>query len=34
MFFTKKSLFHVEKIARLFIEVMMDYRTRKRYLLA
>ncbi len=29
----KKSLFHVEKIARLFIEVLMDYRTQKKYLL-
>jgi putative transposase len=29
----KKSLFQVEKIARLFIEVMMDYRTQKKYLL-
>ena len=29
----KKSLFQVEKIARLFIEVMMDYRAQKKYLL-
>ncbi|HEY1938117.1 MAG TPA: transposase [Candidatus Angelobacter sp.] len=29
----RKSLFQVEKIARLFIEVMMDYRTKKKYLL-
>jgi putative transposase len=29
----RKSLFHVEKIARLFIEVLMDYRTQKKYLL-
>jgi putative transposase len=29
----KKSLFQVEKIARLFIAVMMDYRTQKKYLL-
>jgi hypothetical protein len=25
----RKSLFHVEKIARLFIEVMIAYRTQK-----
>jgi hypothetical protein len=24
----KKSLFHVEKIARLFIQVMMEYRQK------
>jgi putative transposase len=29
----RKSLFQVEKIARLFIEVLMDYRTQKKYLL-
>jgi putative transposase len=29
----KKSLFQVEKIARLFIEVMIAYRTQKKYLL-
>jgi putative transposase len=29
----RKSLFHVEKISRLFIEVLMDYRTQKKYLL-
>jgi REP element-mobilizing transposase RayT len=29
----KKSLFHVEKIARFFIEVMLQYRTKKKYLL-
>ena len=29
----RKCLFHVEKIARLFIEVLLDYRTRKKYLL-
>ena len=29
----RKSLFQVEKIARLFIAVMMDYRTQKKYLL-
>ena len=29
----RKSLFQVEKIARLFIEVMLDYRTQKKYLL-
>jgi putative transposase len=29
----RKCLFHVDKIARLFIEVMLDYRTRKKYLL-
>ena len=29
----RKSLFQVEKIARLFIEVMMDYRTQKKFLL-
>jgi putative transposase len=29
----RKSLFQVEKIARLFIEVMMAYRTEKKFLL-
>jgi putative transposase len=29
----KKSLFQVEKIARLFIEVLMDHRRQKKYLL-
>ncbi|MGH9637002.1 MAG: hypothetical protein ACRD72_19400 [Candidatus Angelobacter sp.] len=29
----RKSLFQVEKIARLFIEVMIAYRTQKKYLL-
>ena len=29
----KKSLFQVQKIARLFIEVMLQYRTKKKYLL-
>ena len=29
----RKSLFQVEKIARLFIEVLMDYRTQKKYFL-
>ena len=29
----KRSLFQVEKIARLFIEVMLEYRTQKKYLL-
>jgi REP-associated tyrosine transposase len=29
----RKRLFQVEKIARLFIEVMMDYRTQKKFLL-
>jgi putative transposase len=29
----KKSLFQVEKIARLFIEVLLSYRTEKKYLL-
>ena len=29
----KKSLFQVEKIARLFIEVLLNYRTEKKYLL-
>ncbi len=29
----KKSLFQVEKIARLFIEVMLQYRAEKKYLL-
>jgi putative transposase len=31
--FQKKSLFQVEKIARLFIEVLLNYRTEKKYLL-
>jgi REP-associated tyrosine transposase len=29
----RKSLFQVEKIARLFIEVLLNYRTEKKYLL-
>src|SRR5579884_4251146 len=29
----RKTLFRVEKIARLFIEVLLDYRAQKRYLL-
>jgi putative transposase len=29
----KRSLFQVEKIARLFIEVLLSYRTQKKYLL-
>jgi putative transposase len=29
----RRTLFHVEKIASLFIDVMMDYRTQKKYLL-
>jgi putative transposase len=29
----RKTLFHVEKIASLFIEVMLQYRTKKKYLL-
>jgi len=28
--FQKKSLFQVEKIARLFIEVLLNYRTKKK----
>ena len=31
--FQKKSLFQVEKIARLFIEVLLNYRTERKYLL-
>jgi putative transposase len=31
--FERKSLFQVDKIARLFIEVLVQYRTRKKYLL-
>ena len=31
--FQRKSLFQVEKIASLFIEVLMNYRTEKKYLL-
>ena len=31
--FEKKSLFQVEKIARLFIKVLLDYRAEKKYLL-
>ena len=27
----KRSLFQVEKIARLFIEVMYEYRSMKKY---
>jgi putative transposase len=33
MSFIEKSLFQVEKIARLSIEVLMNYRTEKKYLL-
>jgi putative transposase len=29
----RKSLFQVDKIARLFIEVLLNYRTLKKYLL-
>lgn len=29
----RKCLFHVDKIARLFIEVLLSYRARKKYLL-
>jgi putative transposase len=29
----RKSLFKVDKIARLFIEVVLDYRAQKKYLL-
>jgi putative transposase len=29
----KKSLFQVDKIARLFVEVLLDYRSQKKYLL-
>ena len=29
----KKSLFQVEKIARLFIEILLNHRTEKKYLL-
>ena len=29
----RRTLFHVEKIAALFIEVMLDYRAQKKYLL-
>jgi putative transposase len=29
----RKSLFQVDKIARLFIQVLLDYRTQKKYLL-
>jgi REP-associated tyrosine transposase len=31
--FQRKSLFQVEKIASLFIEVLMNYRSEKKYLL-
>jgi len=31
--FERKSLFQVEKIARLFIEVLLHYRTEEKYLL-
>jgi putative transposase len=31
--FQKKSLFQVEKTPCLFIEVMLNYRTKKKYLL-
>jgi putative transposase len=29
----RKTLFHVEKIASLFVEVMLNYRAKKKYLL-
>ena len=29
----RKCLFHVEKIARLFIEVLLSYRAKQKYLL-
>jgi hypothetical protein len=29
----RRDLFQVEKIARLFIEVLFDYRSQKKYLL-
>ena len=29
----RRCLFHVDKIARLFIEVMLDYRSKNKYLL-
>ena len=31
--FEKRSLFQVEKIARLFIEVLLNYRTQRKFLL-
>jgi putative transposase len=31
--FQKKSLFQVEKIARLFLEILLNYRIEKKYLL-
>ena len=31
--FEKRSLFQVDKIARLFVEVLLDYRMQKKYLL-
>ena len=31
--FERKSLFQVDKIARLFIEILLNYRTQKKYLL-
>jgi putative transposase len=31
--FQKRSLFHAEKIARLFIEIVLQYRMQKKYLL-
>jgi putative transposase len=31
--FERKSLFQVDKIARLFIEIMLNYRAQKKYLL-
>jgi putative transposase len=33
MWSKKRSLFQVEKIAKLFIEVMLEYRAQKKYLL-
>jgi len=31
--FGRKQLFQADKIARLFIEILLDYRTQKKYLL-
>ena len=31
--FEKRSLFQVENIARLLIEILLDYRSQKKYLL-
>jgi hypothetical protein len=30
----RRDLFQVEKIARLFIEVLLDYRQQKKYLMS